>query len=104
MKSAFLLSGFLIVILNLYSPDAFAQEIYQMTVAQDGSGDYTSIQQAIDASKSFPDQRVTIFVKNGTYKEKIVVPSINTRLSIIGESVENTILSNGDSFNKRTQR
>ncbi len=71
-----------------------------MTVAQDSSGDYTSIQAAIDASKSFPDQRITIFVKNGTYKEKIVVPACNTRLSIIGEDAEKTIITWDDYFNK----
>jgi pectinesterase len=60
----------------------------------------TSIQQAIDASKSFPDQRITIFVKNGIYKEKIVVPACNTRLSIIGESAEKTIITFGDYFSR----
>ncbi|MCJ7448398.1 MAG: pectinesterase family protein [Bacteroidales bacterium] len=79
---------------------AVAQDVFRMTVAQDGSGDYTTVQQAIDASKSFPDQRVTIFVKNGIYKEKIVVPACNTRLSIIGESAEKTIITWGDYFNK----
>lgn len=70
------------------------------TVSQDGKGDFTSIQKAIDASKAFPDQRVTIFVKNGIYKEKVVVPSCNTYLSIIGESAENTVITFDDHFNK----
>jgi pectinesterase len=100
MKSTCLFSSIIIAFFYFFSPDASAQEIYKITVAQDGSGDYTSIQKAIDASKSFPDQRITIFVKNGIYKEKVVVPSINTRLSIIGESLEKTIISNGDFFNK----
>lgn len=70
------------------------------TVSPDGKGDFTSIQKAIDASKAFPDKRVTIFVKNGIYKEKIVVPSCNTFLSIIGESVEETIITYDDHFTK----
>jgi pectinesterase len=78
----------------------FPQEIYKMTVAIDGSGDYTSIQKAIDNCKSFPDQRITIFVKNGIYKEKIIVPSCNPQISIIGESVENTIITFADYFDK----
>lgn len=76
------------------------QDVYKITVAQDGSGDYTTIQAAVDAARSFPDQRITIFVKNGIYKEKVVVPAINTRLSIIGEDAEKTIISWNDYFNK----
>lgn len=69
-------------------------------VAPDGSGNFTSIQKAIDACKAFPDARVTIFVKNGTYHEKIFVPSCNSQLSIVGESVERTIISYDDYFVK----
>ncbi len=84
----------------LLSSSAFAQYTLKLTVAMDGSGDFTSIQKAIDSCKAFPDKRITIYVKNGIYTEKIHVPSCNTRLSIIGESVEKTIISYNDSFNK----
>jgi len=73
---------------------------YDFVVATDGSGNFTSIQKAIDACKAFPDTRVTIYVKNGTYKEKVVVPSCNTQLSIIGQSVEKTIITWDDYFDK----
>ncbi len=69
-------------------------------VAQDGSGDYTTIQAAINDSKSFPYERITIFVKNGIYKEKIKVHEWNTNISLIGESKENTIITYDDYFNK----
>jgi pectinesterase len=77
-----------------------AQDKYEMTVSPDGSGDFKTIQQAIDASKSFPDKRIKIFIKNGVYHEKIVVPAFNTRLSLIGESAEKTIISWNDYFGK----
>ena len=35
------------------------------------SGDFKSIQEAINASKAFPYQRVIIHVKNGVYNEKV---------------------------------
>ena len=73
---------------------------YDFVVALDGSGNFTSIQKAIDASKAFPDSRVTIFVKNGTYREKVVVPSCNSYLSIVGESADKTILVWDDYFGK----
>jgi len=73
---------------------------YDFVVSADGSGDFTSIQKAIDACKAFPDSRVRIFVKNGTYREKLVVPSCNSHLSIIGESAVKTIISFDDYFDK----
>jgi pectinesterase len=73
---------------------------YQMVVAKDGSGDYTTIQAAIDATKAFPDKRITIFIRNGVYKEKVRIPSWNNLLSIIGEDVEKTIITYNDYFNK----
>ncbi len=79
---------------------AFAQYETKITVAQDGSGDFTTIQEAIDASKAFPDERVSVFIKNGTYREKVLVPACNTKLSLIGESAEKTILTYDDYFDK----
>lgn len=68
------------------------------TVAQDGSGDFTKIQDAINASPSFPYEKVTIFIKNGTYTEKVRVPEWNTHLALVGESKENTIIAFDDNF------
>lgn len=82
----------------LLSVLSFAADKYDFVVALDGSGNYTSVQKAIDACKAFPESRVTIFVKNGTYHEKLVVPSCNSHLSIIGESADKTIISFDDYF------
>lgn len=84
----------------IFLPQLFSQDVLKITVAQDGTGDHSRIQDAIDAARSFPDQRVTIYVKNGTYKEKIVVPAVNTELSIIGEEAEKTIITWDDHFGK----
>mgnify|MGYP000645743452 CR=1 FL=1 len=73
---------------------------YKIVVAPDGSGDFTSIQKAIDASKAFPPQRITIFIKNGIYHEKIKVPEWNNKLSLIGENMEKTIIVWDDYFAK----
>lgn len=84
----------------LLSVLSFAADKYDFVVAADGTGNFTSIQKAIDASKAFPESRVTIFVKNGTYHEKVLVPSCNSHLSIIGESADKTIISYDDYFDK----
>ncbi|SHL31473.1 pectinesterase [Flavobacterium flevense] len=73
---------------------------YSIIVALDGSGDYTSIQDAVYNSPSFPYKRVLITVKNGTYHEKVRIPEWNTKISLIGESKEKTIISYDDYFGK----
>ncbi|MEO8535344.1 MAG: pectate lyase [Flavobacterium sp.] len=70
------------------------------TVAQDGSGDFTKIQDAINASPSFPYEKVTILIKNGTYTEKVRIPEWNSNLELLGESKENTIIAFDDNFSK----
>ena len=86
--------------LLLVSVSSFSAANYDFIVAPDGSGNFTSLQKAIDACKAFPESRVTIFVKNGTYHEKVLVPSCNSHLSIIGESADKTIISYDDYFDK----
>lgn len=73
---------------------------YKMVVAQDGTGDFTKIQDAVDATKAFPDKRITIFIKNGIYNEKICIPSWNNMLSLVGENTEKTIITWNDYFDK----
>jgi pectinesterase len=69
---------------------------YVFTVAKDGSGDYKYIQDAIDAMRVFPLAPITLYIKNGTYNEKIELPANNTDVTFIGESVEKTIISFND--------
>ena len=73
---------------------------YDIIVAQDGSGNFTTIQSAVEACKSFPYQRIRIYIKKGTYHEKVFIPSWNTKISLIGESKDSTIVTFGDYFIK----
>ncbi len=94
------LGHFILTLLLALSVHLLMAVNYDFVVAPDGSGNFTSVQKAIDACKAFPDNRITIFVKNGIYKEKLVVPSCNTQLSIIGESIDKTIITFDDYFDK----
>ncbi|MGZ3951332.1 MAG: pectinesterase family protein [Flavisolibacter sp.] len=75
------------------NPDQYK---YVFTVAKDGSGDYKYIQDAIDAMRVYPLKRITLYIKNGIYNEKIILPTDNTDVSFIGESVEKTIINFND--------
>ena len=72
----------------------------EITVSSDGTGDFRSIQSAIDATKSFPDVPITIRVGEGVYREKVRVYSWNPRLSIIGEDAATTVITYDDFFDR----
>ncbi|MDI9364955.1 MAG: pectinesterase family protein [Flavobacterium sp.] len=65
-------------------------------VAKDGSGDYTTVQAAINAAPTNLTAPYKIFIKNGKYKEKINIPTNKPFLQFIGESVANVILTYDD--------
>ena len=80
---------------------SFGQDFQSyIVVAQDGSGDFTGIQNAIDAAKAFPPSPITLFIKKGIYNEKVIVPSWNTNLSLVGEDADNTKIIWDDYFDK----
>ncbi|HEY4061719.1 MAG TPA: pectinesterase family protein [Puia sp.] len=66
------------------------------TVAQDGSGQFRTIQEAVNAVRDLSQQRVTIHIKNGVYREKLVIPSWKTKISLVGESRDSTIITYND--------
>ncbi|GAB3579937.1 pectinesterase [Hymenobacter daeguensis] len=67
-----------------------------ITVAQDGSGTYRTVQAAVDAVSNQAQQTITIFIKSGTYREKLVVPTLKTCIRLVGESADNTVLTFDD--------
>lgn len=71
-----------------------------ITVAQDGTGDFTKIQDAVYACPAFPYEKVTIYVKNGIYNEIVRIPEWNTNVVLQGESKEKTIITFDDNFSK----
>jgi pectinesterase len=90
--------SFLILLLIFFGVQLFPQTSnpqqykYVFTVAKDGSGDYTFIQDAIDAMRVYPLAPITLYIKNGMYNEKIELPANNTDVSFVGENVDSTII------------
>lgn len=67
-----------------------------LTVAKDGSGDFKTVQEAIQAVPDFRKVVTTIFIKNGVYKEKLNLSASKRMVRLVGESVEKTILTYDD--------
>ncbi|WP_374444859.1 pectinesterase family protein [Epilithonimonas sp.] len=91
MKKLFSFLSFLFVVLN------FAQSPYiTITVAKDSSGDFTTIQSAINSVRDLGPGLALIKIKSGIYNEKVVIPSSKHWITIEGENKDNTIIINDD--------
>jgi pectinesterase len=88
----------LLCLLLLVATKVTGQTVYpkELTVAQDGSGQYKTIQEAVNAVRDLSQQQVTIHIKKGIYHEKVVIPSWKTKVYLLGEDKENTIITNAD--------
>ena len=59
---------------------------YDFVVAQDGSGDFFTVQEAVNAVPDFrKNVRTTILVRRGVYKEKLIIPACKLNISLIGQ-------------------
>ncbi len=93
MRKTLLLS---ILAVFCFTGHSFSQNPYNadIIVAQDGSGDFTKLQAAIDASPSNSERRTVIYIKRGKYDtEKLIIPSNKKNITLIGESRDETIIS-----------
>ena len=88
---------FILLIVNFLP--VFSQE-YDIVVDRNGRGHFRNVQEAIDSVRAFnPAGTVTIFVRNGVYKEKLVLPTYVCNVHIIGESRDKTIITYDDHAN-----
>lgn len=102
--------GFLFFIAALPAMMVFGQ-VRKIVVAADGSGDYRTVQAALDAIPLHNGRHIEVFIKNGLYREKLHLDSTKDQVMLIGEDRFNTILTfddhpgkvnaQGDSINTR---
>ncbi|HEU0124837.1 MAG TPA: pectinesterase family protein, partial [Flavobacterium sp.] len=67
-----------------------------LTVAQDGSGDFKTIQEAINNVKDNSGKRVVITIKPGKYIEKLEIPVSKSFITLKGTDRNKTIISFDD--------
>lgn len=72
----------------------------KLTVSADGTGDFNTVQGALDFVPDHSKKRITIYVKNGLYEE-IVYARNKDNITLIGEDQEKTIVryANNEVFN-----
>lgn len=77
-----------------------SQSQKRIIVAQDGSGNYKTVQEAFNAVPLNNKKPVLIFIKKGIYKEKLLLDSTKEFVTIAGEDKFRTILSYDDHTGK----
>ncbi len=86
--------------LGIFTQNISAQNQYvdkdTFIVSRDGTGDFRNIQDVINSIRAFRPNPTVILVKNGVYKEKIVLPTYITGITFIGEDKEKTIITYDD--------
>ena len=70
-------------------------------VSRDGTCEFRNVADAIEVCRAFMEYHKVIFVKKGTYKEKLVIPQWLTNIEICGEDRDKTIITWDDHANIR---
>lgn len=65
----------------------------EITVAADGSGQFTSVQKAVDSAPSHSRERSVIHIKPGIYRERVTVPPDKTFLTLHGDDAMTTVIT-----------
>ena len=84
-------------------PTSFYDSPDTIVVAQDGTGEFTTVSEAIEVCRAFMDYHKVIFVKNGIYHEKVIIPQWLQNIEICGEDNHKTVISYDDHANIKTQ-
>ena len=100
----FLRYSFFLTCLLVWTNGAFAQSANKniYIVAQDGSGDFTTVQAAFNAVPLNNGTPVLILNKMGVYKEKLTLDSTKNYVTLLGENPEKTVLTYDDFSGKIT--
>lgn len=98
MKKSILLIGIIVLFINLLQA-----KNYDFVVDATGKGDFRTVQEAINAVPDFRKMQTTIFIKNGVYKEKLILPGSKKMVKFIGENIDKTILTYDDFASKKNR-
>lgn len=82
---------------------AFGGVKNRIVVAKDGSGDFRTVQEAINAVPDFRNAITVIFIKKGIYKEKLNLSASKRKVTLLGESLDHTILTYDDFAQKKNR-
>ena len=70
-----------------------------LVVARDGTGQFRTITEAVEVCRAFMDYHKVIYIKKGTYKEKLIIPQWLQNIELCGEDRDLTVITYDDHAN-----
>lgn len=73
-----------------------ASRVVRAVVAADGSGDFVTVQRAVDHVLDTPPptvERVILEIRPGTYRERVKIPQDRPHLTLLGKDAASTVIS-----------
>ncbi|KAK9099641.1 hypothetical protein Syun_026686 [Stephania yunnanensis] len=64
-----------------------------LSVAGDGSGNFTTIMEAVNFAPNNSDDRILVFIKEGVYNENVVISSHKTNIVFLGDGSDVTVIT-----------
>ena len=64
-----------------------------LTVASDGTGNFTTITDAINFAPNNSNDQTRIYVKQGVYEENVEIPSYKRNIFMHGDGIDATIIT-----------
>ncbi|KAK3213311.1 hypothetical protein Dsin_018017 [Dipteronia sinensis] len=64
-----------------------------LTVAADGTGNFTTITDAINFAPNNSYDRIIIYVKEGVYEENVAIPNSKTNIVLLGDGSDLTVIT-----------
>ncbi|CAH2071999.1 unnamed protein product [Thlaspi arvense] len=65
---------------------------FNLTVAKDGTKDFTTISAAVSAAPNSSETRFMIYIKGGLYFENVEIPKKKTMIMLVGDGIGKTII------------
>jgi len=88
-----------LIILLAFTGSVKAQST--ITVAQDGSGKFKTVQEAINAVPDNNAKETVIYIKKGVYKEKLILPASKEHVTLKADDPMQTIITYDDYASKK---
>ena len=70
-----------------------------IVVARDGTGEFRTVDEALEVCRAFMDYHKVLYIKKGTYKEKLIIPSWLQNIELCGEDANETVITYDDHAN-----
>ncbi|KAK4479680.1 hypothetical protein RD792_015209 [Penstemon davidsonii] len=80
------------------APPPLSRRTPHLTVAKDGSGNFTTISEALSAMPLKYTGRYVIYVKTGVYKENVIVTQRMVNITMYGDGYKRSIITGNKNF------